>query len=88
VHLNYYQLLNCAVDYVECVTILMNTLNWMSISRTRMKFARVENDIMTEEQEEYVTTLQCFGHFERDHVACKGCGVATECYYNTQKGDK
>jgi len=35
---------------------------------------------MTEEQTEYKTSLQCFGQFERDHMTCKGCGVATECY--------
>ena len=41
--------------------------------------------IAMEEQEKYVTTLQCFGQFERDHVACKACGVATECYYRTDE---
>jgi len=37
-------------------------------------------DIMTEEQTEYKTSLQCFGHFERDHMTCKVCGIAVECY--------
>ena len=38
---------------------------------------------MTEEQEKYVTSLQCFGHFECDHVTCKVCGIAVECYDRT-----
>jgi len=43
----------------------------------------VECDIVTEEQTEYKTTLQCFGQFERDHVTCKVCSVSVECYDRT-----
>ena len=42
-------------------------------------------DTMTEEQTEYKTSPQCFGHFERDHMTCKVCGIAVECYDRTDE---
>jgi len=50
-----------------------------------MIIRRDEGKIMTEEQTEYVTSLQCFGQFERDHMTCKVCRIAVECYHRTDE---